>query len=105
MPLSIVIPYAQAYLDRFSGDAGAMIDRDGLIADHPDWATSKESTPLLLLAERAHLSPSTLSKYLRGEGTIGFFDADALLTAVGAVGAWHSDPALWAWRGIIGGAS
>ena len=90
VPLSLVMPYAQAYLDRFSDgrdSVAPMLDREKLLADHPEWAGTKEATPVLLLAERARLSPSTLSKWLRAKGgTIGFYDADAILIASGAPG-------------------
>jgi len=98
VPLALVMPYARAYLDRI-GDGrdseAPMLDRAKLLADHPEWASGNRPTALLLLAERARLSPGTLSVWLSSkDGTCGFFDADAILTAVDETGAWHYDAGL-----------
>jgi hypothetical protein len=102
VPFSLVAPYAQAYIDRFAGDGDSpnqMIKREALLADRPDWRSGNYPTALMMLADRADLSPSTLAKQLRSrEGTIGFFDADAILVAVGDTGLWRTDPGLCAFR-------
>jgi hypothetical protein len=102
VPLSLVMPYAQAYIDRL-GDGrdtdAPMLDRASLLAAHPEWASGNYPTPVLLLAERASLTPRTLYRWLLAkEGTIGYFDADAILTAVDDTGAWSTDPGLCAYR-------
>lgn len=98
VPLSLVMPYAQAYVARI-GDGrntnAPMLDRASILAAHPEWASGSYPTPVLLLAERARLSPRTLYGWLRNPtGTLGFFDADAILTAVDDTGAWQTDPGL-----------
>ena len=82
IPSALVTPYIQAYIDSFEEGGG-----------------------LILLAERIGFSKGTISKWLSGTErrygppTIGFFDADLILTRLGDTSVWHTDPALAAeWK-------
>ena len=107
LPLAHVMPYVEARIAAWYGGAGsdsatgrnAYVTADDIRADHPEWRSSAEPVPVLLLAERAGISPRTLGGWLRayqkgdeGRSTIGFYDADALVVALGDTGLWQSDP-------------
>jgi hypothetical protein len=112
IPLEYIIPHVERRVVAWYGGAGAdlaserpYITPDAIRADHPEWRSSAEAVPVLLIAERAGVSPSTLGGWLRAwqkgraEGrTIGFFDVDGLVVALGDTGLWRSDPNLRAAR-------
>lgn len=110
IPLAHIMPHVEARVRAWYGGAGAdlaserpYVTPDAIRADHPEWKSSAESVPVLLIAERAGISPSTLGGWLRSyqkgrEGTIGFFDVDGLVVALGDTGLWFRDPNLRAAR-------
>lgn len=72
IPSALVTPYIQAYIDSFEEGGG-----------------------LILLAERTGFAKGTISKWLTGRrATIGFFDADLILTRLGDTSLWQTDPGL-----------
>lgn len=113
VPRRLVIPYVEKWIHQYNIDHPpntSPVDEDGfgsepyyttqsILDEHPEWAEVHEAQPILFLADKAGINPSTIGKWVRqfkttAEGHIGFFDVDRLFTAMRYLGLWQEDEEL-----------